>query len=657
MMQARVIFAPLLAFALVVASPGLAQVAGPSESESGSTASGVIGDRGVPVIDDVELFRQEVLLLIDELEKILDQAARNPVVGPDVTRILASSGIALPFPKSIRQSIETASFEEMALARSMFAADRAMFGVPAVLYEALAELETIESFARSGELCETNYATFNKISSKENVIKRLTIANDAVTLVMKVTNLFKEFLGAATEDTPYIGKIPAIPFMVIVGLLDISSKVLSVISSSIALAKDVNELSIAACCVDPTHSQELYGRGCDNRDNNCAGGTDEAAEDLFAPRLTVDTSLFERCYIGANEAQEALEFAVTADDDCSEVSPSIQLNVVTGICTGFATLQVTDDSGNSTSVGPLELTVDSQAPVLSVPPLQACYATIVDARNDFARTVVTDCTDVLIDIDTVPAECSAQLSFTAVDECGNRSEHIDDVVVDGDPPQVDIRKLLLPSVDGLFCFDSPASAVSAVENVVTILDNCTPETDLDISTTASGPSCGMTVTTSAIDECGRVGVDTLPIRIDNTPPVVSCSVATPTLWPPDGTMQDVGFAMIVTDDCDAYGDIEIDVTVTSDEPTALARRTLGGPDPFPDAQLISGADGNVATILLRAERSDYGPADGRLYRIRVVATDGCGLASQTDCWVDVPRELNKGQGVNTGQKYRADRQN
>ena len=61
--------------------------------------------------------------------------------------------------------------------------------------------------------------------------------------------------------------------------------------------------------------------------------------------------------------------------------------------------------------------------------------------------------------------------------------------------------------------------------------------------------------------------------------------------------------------------------------------------------------------MLRAERSDYGPADGRLYRIRVVATDGCGLASQTDCWVDVPRQLNKGQGVNTGQKYRADRQN
>ena len=657
MMQARIILSSFLAFAMLVGSPVPAQVSGLSQSEPVPTVDNVIGDKGAPEIDDVELFRQEVLQMIDELEKALDRAARNPVVGPDVTRILAASGIALPFPKSIRHTIETASFEEMVLARSVFAADRAMFRVPAVLYDALGELETIESSARSGELCETNYGEFNRANTKGDVITGLTIANDVVTLITKATVLFKEFLGASTEDTPFIGKIPAIPVMVIAGLLEITSKVLSVISSSIALAKDVNELAIADCCVDPAVSQGLFGRGCDNRDNNCAGGTDEAAEDLFAPSLNVDTSLFERCYTGANEAQEALEFAVTTGDDCSKVSPSIQLNVVTSICTGFATVQVSDDSGNSTSAGPLELTVDSQAPTLSVPPLQACYATIVDARNDFARTVVTDCTDVLVDIDTVPAECSAQLSFTAVDECGNRSEHIDDVVVDGDPPQVDIRKLLLPSVDGLFCFDSAASAVSAVDNVVTILDNCTPETDLNISTTSSGPRCAMTVTTSAIDECGRVGVDTLPIRIDNTPPVVSCSVATPTLWPADETMRDVGFVMTVTDDCDPYGDIQIDVVVTSDEPTALARRTLGGPDPFPDAELINGADGNVGTILLRAERSDYGPADGRLYRIRVVATDGCGLASQTDCWVDVPRELNKGQGVNTGQKYRADRQN
>jgi len=532
-----------------------------------------------------------------------------------------------------------------------------MFEVPAVIHEALGALQATEQRSRQADLCSSNYAAFEGFKSKRSIIKGLTRTNDILGITLRLTNMIKNLVGAITEDTPYVGRIPAIGLIALAGLQDIAINVISVISSAIATAKDVNELSIAACCVDPAPSQSLFGRGCDNRDNNCAGGIDEPAEDLYAPSLEVDTSVLGRCYASSNEAQEALELSVTATDDCSEVSPAIQINVATGICTGFATLQVRDDAGNTTSEGPLELTIDSQPPTLTVPPLKACYATIAEARNDIGRTAVTDCTDVLLDVDTGPAECAAQLSITAVDECGNRSEFLDEVVLDGTPPQVDIRKLLLPSVDGRFCFDSPASAVSAVENVVTISDNCTPDRDLDISTTASGPACAMTVTTSAIDGCGRVGVDVLPVRIDNRPPVVSCSVATPTLWPADGTVQDVGFAMSMSDDCDTHDDIEIDVTVTSDEPTALARRTLGGDDPYPDAQLVTGADGNVAAILLRAERTDQGPADGRVYRIRVVATDSCGLVGRADCWVDVPREINKGQGINSGQNYRADRQN
>jgi hypothetical protein len=649
----RVVLGALLALTL----PASAQVTDLGRAEFDSPVDKVIVVPGTPAVDDVHQFRNDLLNLIDELEKALDGATRNPLVGADVTRIIEAGGIVLPFPRSFRESIEAATYEEIAQARELMTAEHAMFAVPATIQAALAELQAVETVHRQADLCATNYGAFDGFKGKRTAIKWLKRATNVLSVTLQLTNLLKDLTGGTTEDTPYVGKVPAIPFMVIAGLQDISIQVLKVVSSSLATAKDVNELSIAACCLDPAPSQRLYGRGCDNRDNNCADGTDEAAEDLYAPSLEVDTSMLERCYIGAAEAREALGFAITATDDCSEVSPSIQLNVATSICTGFATLQVRDDSANTTFLGPLELKIDSQAPVLSVPPLQACYATITDARNDLERTVVTDCTDVLVDVDTVAAECAAQLSFSAVDECGNRSEYLDDVIVDGSPPQVHVRKLLLPSVDGLFCFDSPSSAVSAVENVVSISDNCTPDNDLDISTTASGPTCAMTVTTTAMDGCGRVGLDTLPVRIDSKPPAVSCSVATPTLWPADGTMQEIGFVMDVSDDCDPYGDIQIDVTVTSDEPTALARRTLGGDDPFPDAELINGADGNVETILLRAERSDYGPADGRLYRIRVVATDGCGLVSQADCWVDVPRQLNRGQGVNSGQKYRADRRN
>ena len=187
MMHARALLAPLLAFALVVASPGLAQITAKGESEAVPITSDVVGDRGAPSISDVQAFRVDVLQMIDELEKALDRAARNQVVGPDVTRILAASGMALPFPEFVRETIENATLDELTQARKLFGADRTMFEVPAVFHEALAELESIESFARAGDLCETNYAAFDAFKSKRTSIKGLTIANDIVTLVLQAT--------------------------------------------------------------------------------------------------------------------------------------------------------------------------------------------------------------------------------------------------------------------------------------------------------------------------------------------------------------------------------------------------------------------------------------------------------------------------------------
>lgn len=75
------------------------------------------------------------------------------------------------------------------------------------------------------------------------------------------------------------------------------------------------------------------------------------------------------------------------------------------------------------------------------------------------------------------------------------------------------------------------------------------------------------------------------------------------------------------------------------------------------------ADGSYR-VLLRAQRRAAVPEaanDGRVYRIRVTATDSCGLSSYTDCFVQVPFEVTPisgiGQAANNGQIFDATRVN
>jgi hypothetical protein len=74
----------------------------------------------------------------------------------------------------------------------------------------------------------------------------------------------------------------------------------------------------------------------------------------------------------------------------------------------------------------------------------------------------------------------------------------------------------------------------------------------------------------------------------------------------------------------------------SDEPTLYAYTLAAGADPTPDAVVQRNASGAITGIQRRAQRSQSSPADGRIYRIRLTATDSCGLQSFADCFVTVP---------------------
>jgi Ca-activated chloride channel family protein len=130
----------------------------------------------------------------------------------------------------------------------------------------------------------------------------------------------------------------------------------------------------------------------------------------------------------------------------------------------------------------------------------------------------------------------------------------------------------------------------------------------------------------------------------NTPPDTTGAYADPgCIWPPNHKFVDISIAGVV----DTEGDpLSITITgITSDEPTATDKGS-GGAKHAPDAD---GVGTNSASV--RAERS--GDADGRVYVINFVASDGASEAVGRVA-VHVPHDQSEGcPAVNSGQDYDA----
>jgi hypothetical protein len=116
---------------------------------------------------------------------------------------------------------------------------------------------------------------------------------------------------------------------------------------------------------------------------------------------------------------------------------------------------------------------------------------------------------------------------------------------------------------------------------------------------------------------------------DNAPPVITCTVATPLLWPPNHNMVNVGLVATGRDAC-LGGNVPVLVSVFADEddedPTGDGRFS-------PDALNVGSG-----TLLLRSERK--GDADGRVYLIRGRGSDG-GNTGNGCCTVVVPQNMSQ----------------
>ena len=119
---------------------------------------------------------------------------------------------------------------------------------------------------------------------------------------------------------------------------------------------------------------------------------------------------------------------------------------------------------------------------------------------------------------------------------------------------------------------------------------------------------------------------------DVEPPVITASVEDSCLWPPNHDLTNVGLSLSVSDNCTAASAIVVTVKVTSDERPEIG--TKGDGNFSPDARVT----GSGVNRLVRLRKERMGGGDGRVYLIRITATDQYNNTSLKVLRVDVPSD-------------------
>jgi hypothetical protein len=391
------------------------------------------------------------------------------------------------------------------------------------------------------------------------------------------------------------------------------------------------------------------GHGCDGQDEDCDLVADECGEDSFAPDLTISGNLAAGWFASAAEAAAAVAGAVDARDDCQRVT--VQTPAIDGACGGaVATVTASDACGNQATAS-TPVRIDGQRPAIaiagSIP--GSCHSSIAAAElaTLAAITASDNCTSFSpsdVALSSTVTECSLLIRARVTDAAGLTADAAATVRVDTEQPRVEIERLLL-GTHLPFCYATDTAAEAAVFGATRFADNCTATENLVKSVSSSGDLCNLQVTSRAVDECNVANTDSVTVRVDVTAPTASCTVQTSEL-DTNHEMVDVGFAYETGDNCSEISSVAFQVT--SDEPTS--GKGTDNQVHTPDAELLRDLDGTVTGVRLRAERTSSG--DGRVYAIRVTATDRCQNTQSAVCTVAVPPNANS-QAVDSGQVYDA----
>lgn len=230
--------------------------------------------------------------------------------------------------------------------------------------------------------------------------------------------------------------------------------------------------------------------------------------DNVPPVMTAGT--IAACYNSVAAAEAAALGATTAVDGCpGSLGKSVSTS---GTCTAVITVTATDVAGNPASVT-YNTRIDNTAPTVTQGTIATCYPSAAAAQAAaLAATTATDnCPGALAETALVAGTCSAVVTVTTTDQCGNSAAVTYNTRIDNAAPTTTQGTIAA-------CYTTVAAAEAAAIAATTAVDGC-PGTVSKTATTTG--TCPATIIVTATDQCGNSAQRTYTTKIDTTPPTVT----------------------------------------------------------------------------------------------------------------------------------------
>ena len=323
--------------------------------------------------------------------------------------------------------------------------------------------------------------------------------------------------------------------------------------------------------------------------------------------------------------------------------------------------RATDAAGNVETEQSLMFRIDTIPPMMgspivssALPPSNGWYRTdprITFVAGDGAGGSGLASLTPAVTITTSGANQTAK--GIAIDNAGNASpEAIATVNVDKDAPVLSCAPVRQPNASGWYTADIAISCVAmdtanpaGFSGLATVRASCAAD---NAQTGATAAMCTYsaqgthTFVGEATDVAGNTTSVTLTIRLDKTPPVVTCgTVSAGQLWPPNHKMEPWDVSVLVADTMSGAGGFRL-VSYSSSESSDARGDGRTSPDMagwLPNVTVFAPTPG-VTSGFVRSERSGLGT--GRLYRLTYEALDLAGNVSQcTVALLQVPHDQRR----------------